>query len=339
MKEFWQVLVKYVKPYNGYLGGAVVLNILSAVLNIFSFSLIIPILQILFKMDTTVYTFIPWDSTDASFKEIVINNAYYGVTMLIQDKGASVTLLLMCLWLGIMTFFKTSCYFGASAIMIPIRTSVVRDMRRELYNKILTLPLGFFSQERKGDIIARMSGDIGEVENSIMSTLDMLLKNPILIIFYIGTLIITSWQLTVFTILVAPLLIWLMSALGRTLKKRSLQAQALWSDTMSQLEETLGGLRVIKAFVAEDKMQNRFDNVTEAVKKKDRQSRYKTGTCTSYERIPRHSPDYDCVMVRRNHHPQRKSLVRRSYIHILHGDTVQRHQSVERLRQGRLQYP
>lgn len=218
MKEFWQVLVKYVKPYNGYLGGAVVLNILSAVLNIFSFSLIIPILQILFKMDTTVYTFIPWDSTDASFKEIVINNAYYGVTMLIQDKGASVTLLLMCLWLGIMTFFKTSCYFGASAIMIPIRTSVVRDMRRELYNKILTLPLGFFSQERKGDIIARMSGDIGEVENSIMSTLDMLLKNPILIIFYIGTLIITSWQLTVFTIFVAPLLIWLMSALGRTLK-------------------------------------------------------------------------------------------------------------------------
>lgn len=268
MKEFWQVLVKYVKPYNGYLGGAVVLNILSAVLNIFSFSLIIPILQILFKMDTTVYTFIPWDSTDASFKEIVINNAYYGVTMLIQDKGASVTLLLMCLWLGIMTFFKTSCYFGASAIMIPIRTSVVRDMRRELYNKILTLPLGFFSQERKGDIIARMSGDIGEVENSIMSTLDMLLKNPILIIFYIGTLIITSWQLTIFTVLVAPLLIWLMSALGRTLKKRSLQAQALWSDTMSQLEETLGGLRVIKAFVAEGKMQNRFDNVTEAVKKK-----------------------------------------------------------------------
>ena len=265
MKEFWQVLVKYVKPYNGYLGGAVVLNILSAVLNIFSFSLIIPILQILFKMDTTVYTFIPWDTTDASFKEIVINNAYYGVTMLIQDKGASVTLLLMCLWLGIMTFFKTSCYFGASAIMIPIRTSVVRDMRRELYNKILTLPLGFFSQERKGDIIARMSGDIGEVENSIMSTLDMLLKNPILIIFYIGTLILTSWQLTIFTILVAPLLIWLMR---RTLKKRSLQAQALWSDTMSQLEETLGGLRVIKAFVAEDKMQNRFDNVTEAVKKK-----------------------------------------------------------------------
>ena len=268
MKEFWQVLVKYVKPYRGYLGGSIVLNMLSAVLNIFSFSLIIPILQILFKMSNTVYSFIPWDSADMGFKDIVINNAYYGVTVLIQDKGAAMTLFLLCLWLSITTLMKTACYFGSSAIMIPIRTGVVRDMRRELYNKILTLPLGFFSQERKGDIIARMSGDINEVESSIMSTLDMLLKNPILIIFYMGTLIITSWQLTVFTIVVAPLLIWLMSALGRTLKKKSLQAQALWSDTMSQLEETLGGLRVIKAFVAEDKMQTRFNNVTEAVKKK-----------------------------------------------------------------------
>ena len=268
MKEFWQVLVKYVKPYRGYLGGSIVLNMLSAVLNIFSFSLIIPILQILFKMSNTVYSFIPWDSTEMGLKDIIINNAYYGVTMLIQDKGAAMTLFLLCLWLSITTLMKTACYFGSSAIMIPIRTSVVRDMRRELYNKILTLPLGFFSQERKGDIIARMSGDINEVESSIMSTLDMLLKNPILIIFYMGTLIITSWQLTVFTIVVAPLLIWLMSALGRTLKKKSLQAQALWSDTMSQLEETLGGLRVIKAFVAEDKMQTRFNDVTEAVKKK-----------------------------------------------------------------------
>ena len=268
MKEFWQVLVKYVKPYRGYLGGSIVLNMLSAVLNIFSFSLIIPILQILFKMSNTVYSFIPWDSADMGFKDIVINNTYYGVTVLIQDKGAAMTLFLLCLWLSITTLMKTACYFGSSAIMIPIRTSVVRDMRRELYNKILTLPLGFFSQERKGDIIARMSGDINEVESSIMSTLDMLLKNPILIIFYMGTLIITSWQLTVFTIVVAPLLIWLMSALGRTLKKKSLQAQALWSDTMSQLEETLGGLRVIKAFVAEDKMQTRFNDVTEAVKKK-----------------------------------------------------------------------
>lgn len=268
MKEFWKVLKKYVRPYRGYLGGSVILNILSAVLNIFSFSLIIPMLQILFKMNTTVYEFIPWDTADMGFKDILINNAYYSVTQLIQTQGASTTLLILCLGLGIMTLFKTACYFGSSAIMIPIRTSVVRDMRRELYNKILTLPLGFFSQERKGDIIARMSGDIMEIEVSIMSTLDMLLKNPILIIFYMGTLIITSWQLTIFVIVVAPLLIWLMSALGRQLKRRSLQAQNLWSDTMSQVEETLGGLRIIKAFVAESKMQTRFNNVTEAVKKK-----------------------------------------------------------------------
>lgn len=268
MKEFWHVLKKYVKPYTGYLGGSITLNILSAILNIFSFSLIIPILQILFKMNTVHYEFIPWDSADAGFKEIFLNNAYYGVTVLIQNIGASNTLLLLCVTLGVMTFCKTACYFGSSAIMIPIRTGVVRDIRRELYNKILTLPLGFFSQERKGDIIARMSGDVGEVENSIMSTLDMLLKNPILILFYFGALIVTSWQLTIFTIIVAPLLIWVMSALGRQLKKKSLQAQALWSDTMSQLEETLGGLRVIKAFIAEDKMQARFDNITEAVRKK-----------------------------------------------------------------------
>lgn len=268
MKEFWKVLKKYVRPYRGYLGGSVILNILSAVLNIFSFSLIIPMLQILFKMNTTVYEFIPWDTADMGFKDILINNAYYSVTQMIQTQGASTTLLILCLGLGIMTLFKTACYFGSSAIMIPIRTSVVRDMRRELYNKILTLPLGFFSQERKGDIIARMSGDIMEIEVSIMSTLDMLLKNPILIIFYMGTLIITSWQLTIFVIVVAPLLIWLMSALGRQLKRRSLQAQNLWSDTMSQVEETLGGLRIIKAFVAESKMQTRFNNVTEAVKKK-----------------------------------------------------------------------
>jgi ATP-binding cassette, subfamily B, bacterial MsbA len=268
MKEFWHVLTKYVKPYNKFLGGSVILNMLSAVLNIFSFSLIIPMLQILFKMNNNVYEFIPWDSADAGFKEILINNAYYGVTVLIQTKGASMTLLILCLGLGILTFFKTACYFGSSAIMIPIRTGVVRDMRRELYNKILRLPLGFFSQEKKGDIIARMSGDVNEVEVSIMSTLDMLLKDPILIIFYFGALLVTSWELTVFTILVVPVLGWVMGVVGRQLKKRSLQAQALWSETMSQLEETLGGLRVIKAFIAEDKMQERFDGITEAVRKK-----------------------------------------------------------------------
>ena len=268
MKQFWRVLRKYVYPYRGYLAGSVILNMLSAVLNIFSFSLIIPILQILFGMDTGQYSFISWESTDYGFKEILINNLYYGVTVLIADKGASVTLLLLCLVLGIMTFFKTGCYFGASAVMIPIRTGVVRDMRRELYNKLLALPLGFFSQERKGDIIARMSGDINEVENSIMSTLDMIIKNPILIIFYFSALLFTSWELTVFTILVVPALGWAMGAIGRQLKRSSLEAQSLWSDTMSQVEETLGGLRVIKAFIAEKKMEDRFDGITESLKKK-----------------------------------------------------------------------
>lgn len=268
MKEFWRVLKKYVTPYRHYLAGSVLLNMLSAILNIFSFSLIIPMLQILFKMNTNVYEFIPWDSAEAGFKEIMLNNAYYGVTVLIQSKGASITLLLMCIALGVMTFFKTACYFGSSAVMIPIRTGVVRDMRRELYNKILSLPLGFFSQERKGDIIARMSGDINEVETSIMSTLDMLIKDPILIIFYFSALLFTSWELTLFTMLVVPVLGWAMGAIGRQLKKKSLEAQNLWSDTMSQVEETLGGLRVIKAFIAEGKMQDRFNSITEAVKRK-----------------------------------------------------------------------
>ncbi len=268
MKEFRHVLAKYVKPYNGYLGGSVILNILSAVLNIFSFSLIIPMLQILFRINDNVYEFIPWDTAGAGFKEILINNAYYGVSLLIQTKGASMTLLILCLGLGILTFFKTACYFGSSAIMIPIRTGVVRDMRRELYNKILSLPLGFFSQEKKGDIIARMSGDVNEVEVSIMSTLDMLIKDPILILIYFAALLATSWELTLFTILVVPLLGWIMGAVGRQLKKKSLQAQALWSETMSQLEETLGGLRVIKAFIAEDKMKARFDGITDAVRDK-----------------------------------------------------------------------
>ena len=268
MREFWHVLKKYVTPYRHYLAGSVLLNMLSAILNIFSFSLIIPMLQILFKMNTTVYEFMPWDSAEAGFKEILINNAYYGVTVLIQSQGASMTLLILCIALGIMTFFKTGCYFGSSAVMIPIRTGVVRDMRRELYDKILALPLGFFSQERKGDIIARMSGDINEVETSIMSTLDMIIKDPILIIFYFGALLFTSWELTLFTILVVPALGWAMGAIGRQLKRKSLEAQNLWSDTMSQVEETLGGLRVIKAFVAEEKMQGRFGDITEAVKKK-----------------------------------------------------------------------
>lgn len=268
MKDFFKILKRYATPYKGYLAGSVGLNILSAVFNVFSFTLIIPMLNILFKLDDVVYSFIPWESTEMGFKQILLNNLYYGVQSLIATIGGSKTLLILCVALGFMTLLKTACYFGSSAVMIPIRTGVVRDIRRQLYDKIMALPLGFFSQERKGDIIARMSGDVNEVENSIMSSLDMLIKNPILIAIYFATLIYVSWELTVFTILVVPVLAWAMGAVGRQLKKKSLQAQELWSDTMSQVEETLGGLRVIKAFTAEKNMSDRFDGITDALKNK-----------------------------------------------------------------------
>lgn len=260
MKEFLQLLKRFATPYKRYMAGAIALNVLSAIFNIFSFTLIIPILQILFKMDTTVYEFIPW--SEGINMDVIKNNLYYYVTLLIDKTGGSTTLLILGLFLGLMTALKTSCYFGSSAIMIPLRTGIVRDIRIMVYKKLMGLPLGFFSQERKGDIIARMSGDVGEIEYSITSSLDMLIKNPILIIFYFTTLIYTSWQLTLFTILVVPVMAWGMGLVGKKLKRQSLEAQAKWSDTMSQLEETLGGLRIIKAFIAEDKMVNRFTKVS-----------------------------------------------------------------------------
>ena len=258
MKEFFQLMRRFVSPYKKFLVWAVFLNLLSAVFNIFSFTLLIPILQILFKMDNKVYEFIPWDAAGEGLKDIAVNNFYYYVTRMIEINGPSLTLLLLGLFLAFMTLLKTSCYFASSAVMIPLRTGVVRDIRIMVYSKVMSLPLGFFSEERKGDIIARMSGDVGEVENSITSSLDMLIKNPILIVMYFGTLIITSWQLTLFTLLVVPGMGWIMGKVGKKLKRQSLEAQAKWSDTMSQLEETLGGLRIIKAFIAEQKMINRF---------------------------------------------------------------------------------
>ena len=202
-----------------------------------------------------------------AFKDVLMNNMYYYITLVIDKYGPSLTLLFIGLFFGVMTFLKTGCYFGASAIMVPLRTGIVRDIRTKVYNKLLSLPLGFFSQERKGDIIARMSGDVGEIEYSITSSLDMLIKNPILIIFYFATLLFTSWQLTLFTILVVPLMAWAMSAIGKQLKRESLEAQAKWSDTMSQLEETLGGLRIIKAFIAEDRMKSRFLNTSNELRR------------------------------------------------------------------------
>ena len=261
MKEFIQVLRRFVPPYKKYLVLSVVFNILSALLNIFSFATLVPILQILFKTGDAgkATELMAWDWSNA--KEVVSNNADYYVTMMISDMGATTTLLIIGLFLTFATFLKTGAYFLSSATIIPIRTGVVRDIRNQLYCKITSLPLGFFSEERKGDIIARMSGDVQEIESSIMSSLDMLFKNPILIIAYFTTLLVISWQLTLFTIIFVPIMGWAIGAVGKKLKAKSIAAQALWSDTMSQVEETLGGLRIIKAFCAEEKMNDRFDRV------------------------------------------------------------------------------
>ncbi len=267
MKEFWQILKRYVAPYKKYVAGSVLMNILSAVFNVFSFSLLIPILQILFNVGDHTYEFIPWHK-GMPFNEIT-NNAYFYVSSFIGTFGASRVLLMLCLVFCAIVIVKTACYFGAAAVMVPIRTGVVKDMRVQIYDKILSLPLGFFSQERKGDIIARISGDVQEVENSISSTIEMLIKNPILILIYLGVLCRMSWELTLFTVLFAPAMIGVMSLIGRKLKAQSTEAQRYWSDTMSQVEETLGGLRIIKAFLAEKKMSSRFGAITEAMRSKN----------------------------------------------------------------------
>lgn len=265
MNEFIKVLRRFVPPYKKYLVMSIIFNILSALLNVFSFATLIPILQILFKVDSGTSTThaIPWNSINSldSLEKVVSNNFDYYTQIYITSWGPTTTLLIIGLTLAAMTFLKTTSYFLSSAYIIPIRTGVVRDIRNQLYKKITSLSLGFFSEERKGDIIARMSGDVQEIENSIMSSLDMLFKNPILIIIYFTTLVTISWQLTLFTIIFVPIFGWFMGFIGRKLKQNSIMAQALWSDTMSRVEETLGGLRVIKAFCAEDKMNERFNKV------------------------------------------------------------------------------
>lgn len=270
MKEFFQVLRRFVPPYKKYLVLTVIFNILSAILNIFSFLAIMPILKILFKIDTTDTHPVLLAIGSADIKEVLTNNMNYYVYQMIDALGASTTLLVIGLFLAFMTFLKTGAYFLSSATIIPIRTGVVRDIRNQLYRKITSLPLGFFSEERKGDIIARMSGDVQEVESSIMSSLDMLFKNPILIVFYFSTLLFISWQLTLFTLVIVPVIGWFMGFVGRKLKAKSIKAQAMWSDTMSLVEETLGGLRIVKAFCAEEKMNRRFDSINSSYREQVR---------------------------------------------------------------------
>ena len=261
MKEFLNVLRRFVPPYKKYLVMSVVFNILSAILNIFSFAALIPILDIIFKTGDTekATALMAWNWSQA--ETVLMNNMNFYVNQLIGAVGHTTTLLVIGIFLAVMTALKTGAYFLSSATIIPIRTGVVRDIRNQLYQKITSLPLGFFSEERKGDIIARMSGDVQEVENSIMASLEMLFKNPILIVAYFGMLLFISWELTLFTLIIVPVMGWFMGWVGRKLKAQSIKAQSLWSDTMSQVEETLGGLRIIKAFCAEGKMNARFDRI------------------------------------------------------------------------------
>ena len=264
MKEFLKVLQRFIPPYKKYLWLSVLFNVLSAVLNIFSFATLIPMLNILFQTGNgaNATRLMPW--TWSHIDKVAMNNMNYYVNQLIESCGATTALLAIGGVLALMTALKTAAYFASSATMIPIRTGVVRDIRNQLYQKITSLPLGFFSEERKGDIIARMSGDVQEIENSIMSSLDMLFKNPILIVVYFAMLLVISWQLTLFTLVFVPIFGWFMGQVGRKLKRKSIKAQALWSDTMSQVEETLGGLRIIKAFCAEALMNRRFDRTNTA---------------------------------------------------------------------------
>ena len=269
MKELFAFLSRFVRPYRRNLAGSVIYNLLSAILNVFSFALIVPILRILFKISTEEYEYIALSSTNGvkELMQALKADFFCKVTDFIDVYGESRTLLILGLVLIFMTLLKTACYFGASAVMVPLRNGVVRDIRVQIYDKILSLPMGFFSKERKGDIITRMSGDVSEIENSIAQSLDMLIKNPILIVVYLGTLIAISWQMTIFTIIIGPVIIWVMGSIGRKLKAKSLLVQSYWSETMSELEETLGGLRVIKAFLAEGKMSDRFGRSSEYLRK------------------------------------------------------------------------
>ena len=269
MRDFLRMMKQYARPYAPHFAGSILLNIFSGIFNVFSFSIIIPMLKILFNIDAKTYEFIDWSTQGMSFKDILINNAYWGVFNYIETHGTMGALFMLAGIFAALTLIKTSCYFGASAVMIPIRTGIVKDIRTELYRKVLSLPLGFFSEERKGDILARISGDVAEVENSITSSIEMFIKDPILILIYFATFIYISPELTLFVMIFVPGFVWIMSVIGKQLKRQSLEAQAYWSDTMSQIEETLGGLRIIKAFNAEKKMDARFDSVSDKLRRKN----------------------------------------------------------------------
>ncbi len=268
VKDFYHVMGPYFARYKKFIVGTFCLNVLAAVFNVFSFTVLLPILQILFKVNTERFSFIPWQEAGiGNLVDVAQNNGYYYSQVLIDTYGPATTLLLLGVILSVLTLLKTGTYFGGSAMLMPLRTGVVRDIRANIYRKIIRLPLSFFSEERKGDILTRVSTDVNEVDASINSSLDMIVKNPIFILVYVGTLIVISWKLTLFTLLVVPVLAWGIGSVGKKLKAKSLLMQAKLSDSMSQIEETLGGLRIIKAFIAEDKMQQRFEQVNDAYRR------------------------------------------------------------------------
>lgn len=261
MKGFFRLLVRFVPPYKRYLCLNILFNLLTAVLTLFSFALIIPILEMLFGLNTTTYSFMEWNS--GKVNEVVVNNFYYYVQCIIERYGASTALASIALALVVMTAFKTGCAYLSAYFMIPIRTGVVRDIRNQIYGKIVSLPIGFFSNERKGDVMARMTGDVTEVENSVMSSLDMMFKNPIMIIACLTMMIALSWQLTVFVLVLLPLAGAIMGGVGKRLKRVSLEGQNQWGVLLSNIEETIGGLRIVKAFNAEKKVRRRFEGENE----------------------------------------------------------------------------
>lgn len=256
MKDFWQLLIRFVPPYKKYFIGNIICNILTAFLTLFSFAVIIPILEILFGINKAEYTFLPIGS--ASLKDVVVNDFYYYTTVCISEWGTSATLALLALLLVVMTGLKTSTAYLASYLIIPMRAGVVRDLRNYVYDKVTTLPISFFTSARKGDVMARMSGDVGEIENSIMSSLNMMFNNPVMIIACLVMMIVISWQLTLFVLILLPLAGLVMGRVGKRLKRNSLENQQQWGTILSNIEETLGGLRIIKAFTAEEKVKERF---------------------------------------------------------------------------------
>ncbi len=253
-----RIAKRFLPPYKNYIILNLIFNVVNALLNVFSFALIIPILQILFQTTPESYDFIAWDTPGTSMLDIAKNNGYWYIGDLISTNGAGFILLILAVILIIMTALKTGAAFLSTYYVVPIRTGVVKDIRNNINDKILHLPIGFFSEERKGDILARMSGDVNEVENSVMSSLEMMLKNPIMIVVFLSTMLIISWQLTLFVFVLLPIMGYIMGAVGKKLKKSSFEAQNKWGELMSQIEETLGGLRIIKAFNAEQKISDRF---------------------------------------------------------------------------------